>query len=645
VKLFAPDVVLLHPPAVYDFRRSRNLFGPVSDAVFSSPVFEMYPVGLTSLAARLEDAGYNVRLVNLAHRMLQDADYDVGEAIASMRPLVFGIDLHWLLHAHGALEVARIVERLHPDVPVLLGGLSASYFDEELVRRPEVDLVLRGDSTEEALLALMEALTFGGGLDDVPGLTWIDGSGEVRRNPLDSPPETLDGIALPDYGWVVRSVVRSGFRPDRLADVVPYSGWRRYPMTGILTSRGCVQSCAFCGGGRTAYERICDRVRPAFRSAEDLVEDMAAIASFSRAPVMLLNDLRLGGGPRARRFFELMAERPAPNEVVYELFFPAGDDFFGGAAAASDRFSVQLSLESHAEETRRRIGKFACSDERIVETVRAALRAGAGRVDLFFMVGLPGQTYREAVATADWCRELVARLAGDGGVEQGEGRIRFFATPLSPFLDPGSPAFEDPSGNGYRLRWRTLEEHRRAMAEPTWKQILNYETAAMSRDEIVAATYECYDRLAELDRDRGLLSETRCRRALESTAAAREVVARVDAVGGLPPGPERDRALEAVRRDIGDLKQQVAHTKEELKWPVARTLAPVPTLAALLVREAARELRRLVTRRLPLWRRWRREGRPVGEAGATLPERGQPRRSSRRSDSRISSQRRVSKVV
>jgi hypothetical protein len=37
------DLVLLHAPSVYDFRKNSLLAGPISDVVPSSPVFEMYP--------------------------------------------------------------------------------------------------------------------------------------------------------------------------------------------------------------------------------------------------------------------------------------------------------------------------------------------------------------------------------------------------------------------------------------------------------------------------------------------------------------------------------------------------------------------------------------------------------------------------
>ena len=41
-------------------------------------------------------------------------------------PVAFGIDLHWLPHAHGSIEVARIVKKHHPETPVIFGGLSST---------------------------------------------------------------------------------------------------------------------------------------------------------------------------------------------------------------------------------------------------------------------------------------------------------------------------------------------------------------------------------------------------------------------------------------------------------------------------------------------------------------------------------------
>ena len=153
-----PDLVLLHAPSVYDFRTKAIMYGPLSDLIPSSPVFEMYPVGFMTLSSYLEERGYRVRIVNLALRMMEDRGFDVENFLQRLRPRLFGLDLHWLPHAQGALEVSSLLKELHPDTPIVFGGLSASYFHRELASYPQVDYVIRGDAAEEPLYRLLEKL-------------------------------------------------------------------------------------------------------------------------------------------------------------------------------------------------------------------------------------------------------------------------------------------------------------------------------------------------------------------------------------------------------------------------------------------------------------------------------------------------------
>ncbi|MDZ4064292.1 MAG: cobalamin-dependent protein, partial [Coriobacteriia bacterium] len=171
------DLVLLHAPSVYDFRETSIMFGPVSDMVPSTPIFEMYPLGFTTIAEYMERHGLRVRIVNLAVLMLNRPGFDVEAAIRDMNPVAFGIDLHWLPHAHGSIEVAKIVKKLHPDTPVVFGGLSASHFHEELASYDCVDYVVRGDSTEYPMARLMFALKGKGRVDDIPNLTYTTRDG------------------------------------------------------------------------------------------------------------------------------------------------------------------------------------------------------------------------------------------------------------------------------------------------------------------------------------------------------------------------------------------------------------------------------------------------------------------------------------
>jgi B12-binding domain/radical SAM domain protein len=581
MRLFGIDLILLHPPSVYDFRKARAEYGPISDVIFSSPAFEMYPIGLTSIANHLEENGHNVRIVNVAHRMVSSAAYDAERAIARLNPAVFGIDLHWLPHAHGALEIARIVKRHHPGTPVVMGGLSASYFHRELVRSPFVDFVLRGDTTEEPMLRLLRAVLDGRPLEDVPNLTWKRPDGAVVENSLSYVPQDLDGRWIPNVFYAVKSVFKYG----SLADVVPFTGWLEYPITGLLTSRGCGMECAVCGGSRASYEAICNRPRPAVRSPETLARDIRRLGRFSRGPIFLIHDLRQPGAAWTDRLLALLSRDRPRNEIVMELFGPVHDDYLRRVGAALSRWSLEITLESHLERIRHRNRRFDCGNGAIERTIGEALESGARRVDLFFMVGLPGQSYDDAVGCADFCRSLLERF-------QGDKRLAFFVAPLAPFLDPGSAAFENPEQFGYRLRFRTLEEHRVALTAPSWKEMLNYETEWMTRDQIVAATYEAMRRLATVKREWGLLDE-------ESFAGTMSLVdASEQAVAALEAGRSVGAALAKLAGRPSDGRFQ----KNELYWPIGRRrFASFVSLAGVAAELAWREARLFATRRLPLY--------------------------------------------
>jgi len=99
-------------------------------------------LGFLTIASYLHDRGMKVRVVNLALRMMNSRRFDVPRFLARLKPKAVGIDLHWLPHAHGALEVARIVKEIYPDVPVIMGGCRPAIFTR-IDRLPQVDFVLR----------------------------------------------------------------------------------------------------------------------------------------------------------------------------------------------------------------------------------------------------------------------------------------------------------------------------------------------------------------------------------------------------------------------------------------------------------------------------------------------------------------------
>lgn len=545
------DLILLHAPSVYDFRKKAILYGPVSDVVPSSQIFEMYPIGFLTLLEYLQRHGHSVRIINVALRMLKNRRFDAEKLIRSLEPAAFGLDLHWLVHAQGSLELADIIKKHHPDIPVIFGGLSASYYHDELIRYPQVDYVVRGDSAEEPLRRLISAIKENRPPEDVPNLTWKEG-GRVRINESSHVPPHMDGIAF-DY----RKVMRSTARHLDFSGHLPFRGWLDYPIVAALSCRGCVHNCVTCGGSASAYERTCGRKSPAYRSPDLLTRDIGLAARHIRAPVIVLGDILQAGEEYARQFLKALRAEHVRNHVALEFFSPPPRQVLEAAADAIPNFNIQISPESHDEKIRRRFGR-PYANASLERMVKDALELGCRRIDVFFMIGLPGQTPGSVADTVGYCAELLERHGPD---------VHPYISPLAPFLDPGSRAFENPEKHGYRLFARTLEDHRRALLSPSWKYTLNYETKWMSRDELVSATYEAALALNKLKAEYGLLRPTAAGRICKRIEREQQLMHGIDKICSTEDEPTREKSIRKLMGRFVCVGPSTICDEDEMKWP------------------------------------------------------------------------------
>ncbi len=437
------DLVLLHPPSVMKFRELPLFFGPVSDVVPSSSIFEIYPIGFLTISDYLNRYGISVRIINLAMKMLRSRTFDPEEYLAGLKsPVAFGIDLHWLPHVDGSLSVAELVKKLHPETPVIMGGLSATYFHEEIMRDyPFVDFIVCGESTEEPLRLLMKAIEAEGGYDEVPNLVWRDKAGRITVNERSFKPDNLDYIDF-DYSHLIKMAIKyldpTGY--------TPFKYWMSYPVTAVFSVRGCNHNCGTCGGSVSAFKKVCLRQQASFRSPERVAEDIRRIAKYTGAPVMVLGDLLQAGKEYAERFLAAVKKARIRNELCIEFFSPPSNDFLRHVADSLYAFNVEISPESHDAAIRKTFGK-SYSNAELEHMIETLIDVGCKRIDLFFMVGLPHQDYQSVMDTVDYCGELLSRY----GNNRKTGRILPLIAPLAPFIDPGSSIFEDPGKYGYRF--------------------------------------------------------------------------------------------------------------------------------------------------------------------------------------------------
>jgi B12-binding domain/radical SAM domain protein len=563
-----PDLVLLHPPSVMDFRKRTLLLGPVSDLIPSTPVFEMYPIGFTTIASHLESKGYEVRIANIAARMLASDRFDPERFIKSTDARAFGIDLHWMPHVQGALELARIVKKHHPDTPVILGGFSSSYYHEQLIAGyPQVDFVVRGDSTEIPMESLMDSISKGIKPDGTPNLTWRDG-GKTRINPLRHVPEHLDDVLI-DYGMIVRKVLK--YRD--LEGHLPYKNWKANPMSIAVSVRGCTHNCLNCAGSCWSFASNMGRQKPAYRSPKLLADDVARAEEYVKGATFVVGDIRQAGKQYSSEFLSELKKRKVKNEVIIELFTPADSEFVGEVKRSIERFSVQMSPETHDDAIRKAHGKHYTSTA-MEKSAELFLDAGCGRFDLFYMIGLTTQTRESVDETVEYTRTLYRRFKGK--------RLFPFISPLAPFIDPGGIAFEDSEKHGYRIFASSLEDHIRLASMPSWKYVLNYETEWMSRDAIVESTYSSGLGLNSIKAEMGLISEEVAERTRTRIEAARELMHRIDRV--VAKGKASAGELDQLRSAASELSESTVCEKEELDWSDSSIYASIPRMISSLLR-------------------------------------------------------------
>jgi B12-binding domain/radical SAM domain protein len=457
--------------------------------------------------------------------------------------------------------------------------LSASYFHKELIEDPHVDFIVRGDSTEEPLKRLLERIVSGSGrheFESIPNLTWKGKNGAVHVNALSYSPSDLNETSM-DHRFAVRAVAR-----DRnLADYLPFLKWTRYPISATLTCKGCTQNCTICGGSRFSYGTFYGRKKIAYRDPEAAAHDIRVITRYSRGPVFVLGDIRQSGVDYAKNF--LRAIQGIDAQMIFEFFWGVEKKLIEEIAGAVRRFVIQISPESHDPRVLKLANK-SFTTQTIESTIRNVLSSECQRLDVFFMSGMPGQTYASVMASVAYCGRMLHYFDGDP-------RLRFFMSPLAPFLDPGSLAYERPDRYGYRKLCHTLSEHRDALLAPSWKYSLSYETNWMKRPEIVDSTYQAALRLNKYKETYGQIESDKSQLVEDRILKAVALMKHIDRLVYRNDRRKIFLELQRLRPEIEEVNSSTLCEKEELDLPVnSRVPVKMFNTASMLIGDKMRKL-------------------------------------------------------
>src|ERR1035437_6250681 len=217
--------------------------------------FPYIPMGVFGLCDYLECNGFRGRILNLALYEAEEGKRVLAQLVQDLAPRYVGLILHWKELLSSVVQTGSMLRRQFPNIPIILGGLTATSFAAELMSQLSfIDFVIRGDA-EIPLLRLME----GSSLNNIDNLVY-------RAN---------GSIAARKLGFVAGRVMLNQISFTRLEFLHDYSKYLtrvdEYLGFPIFVGRGCIFDCEYCGGGRTAFAANTGRVAMSVRAKESIV--------------------------------------------------------------------------------------------------------------------------------------------------------------------------------------------------------------------------------------------------------------------------------------------------------------------------------------------------------------------------------------
>lgn len=515
------DLVLLHAPAFFDFRNRRDIYFPflgTSGDVPITPLYEYFPIGFKMLDRYLSARGHSVAIANLSSILLRYPNLNVERLLSMIEAKVIGIDLHWMVHVQGSLAVAELVKSKHPETPVVFGGISSTYYADQLIRYPSVDMVMRGYDTLVPMNTLIQTLKSGNpALAEVPNLAWKTAAGEIRWNQFSHKP-VVYGVGV-DWASLPREKVGATL-----------------PILEFLSTQnaGCAYNCGWCGGSRDSFRKIYSttgtmaRKEPAEIQREfETIRQAPGSDQYHFYSVGSYNEPRTG----IDRFLDLVAQTTLAS-ISYEQFFLTPEPVLKRMADANPRTSITLSPESHDLRVAKLAGRGVYTTDELERWIDRALELGIHSIDIWYFVGMPEQDENSVQETVDYCERLLSMFKGR--------RVNPMLCPMIPFLDPASTFFERPEEHGYRVFYRTVEEHRRGMERASLINRINYETRWLSREQLVYVGFRAVKRLMQAKAEHGFVPASWARSYADRIEDALGLIPEVHAVDCISDPQERE---------------------------------------------------------------------------------------------------------
>jgi hypothetical protein len=327
---------------------------------------------------------------------------------------LIGFSLHWHPQIAVSLKIAELIKTSPKGkkIPFVFGGMTASYFADELIKIPFIDFVVKGDG-ELPMAHLFKQVSLGShDYYSVPNLVYKkDGKFLKSANIYTISDRSITALE--------KKVISNG---------------ALFHATGSVLSigRGCEQDCIYCGGTISALPKWGNRKRVLRREVSSMRSAVAAVIARGQG-LYLLNDYdgKCAFISRCLKGFDLSSLKFLSIDV---RGVPDYENISRALAATAGKYdfpvTIEISPEVGSDTIRKKVKGYAFSNKKLASFIEKMLsRFKQAKVYLFFSYFHPYED-KYNLATREMICSLTERFFAY--IQEGRLVVNFFPLATTP---------------------------------------------------------------------------------------------------------------------------------------------------------------------------------------------------------------------
>lgn len=363
-------ILLINPPT------------PPEVELYSTAGFVAPPLGLAYLASVLERNGYKVEILDLP--ALNIGLDKLRVKVRKHASDIVGVTATTSI-INAAYKTLKVVKQTLPEALTVLGGAHITFMPERtMIECPYIDVGCIGEG-EYTFLDIVKTVEGEGSLENVKGIIYRDKNGFIKRTPPRPYIENLDELPFP---------------ARHLLPMDKYRVFNENMILGtILTSRGCPFNCIFCASSLLFGKKF------RARSPSNVVDEVEQFQeTYKTRYVEFIDDTFTFDKKRAEEICREIVRRKLDVSWVCSCRVDLISKELMKLLKKAGCRMIYFGVESGVQRVLNLMRK-GTKVEQVFKVIRWAKEVGLETV-ASFILGIPGETWKEAMQTIKFAKKL-----------------------------------------------------------------------------------------------------------------------------------------------------------------------------------------------------------------------------------------------